>query len=196
MISGRLRGARLLAAVVGVVVLTAGCGTAAASDGAAVARASASPTTSPTGAGRTEPLCTCGATQAGAGQATAHVGDLDINSGYAVSSVVSLEGTTTSAYMSIANSGLKPADLVGVTSPKATSVKLTGTPKDGSNATAITAVGSIPIPADGVVALAPGGYHLTVAGLSAPLRIGDTLPVTLRFSGGRTAHLTLPVQAR
>lgn len=190
--SGRLRGARLLGAFVGVVV-AAGCGTAAASDGAAAARATASAT--PTAAARVEPLCTCGATQAGAAQASAHVGDLDINGGYAVSSVLSLQGTTTTAYMSIANAGLKPAGLVGASSPKATSVQLDNSPASGSNAT-VAAVDSIPIAAGGSVSLAPGGYHLTVVGLSAPLRIGDTLPLILHFSGGRTAKVTLPVESR
>jgi periplasmic copper chaperone A len=184
--------ARLVGALVGVVVLAAGCGTAAASDGAAAARASASPS----GATRVAPVCTCGGTQAAAALGSAHVGDLDVNAGYAVTSVLSLDGTTTTAYMSIANAGLQPAGLVGASSTKATSVQLDNAPASGSNAETITAVDSIPIAAGGIVALAPGGYHLMVMGLSAPLRIGDTLPLTLHFSGGRTAHLTLPVEAR
>lgn len=185
------RFARLLGAVVGVVVLAAGCGTAAQAEPTA---AVASPT--PSAAARIEPLCTCGATQAGAALASAHVGDLDVGGGYAVSSVVSLDGTTTAVYMSIANAGSKPAGLVGASSTKATSVQLQNTPTGGANSTAITTVDSIPIAAGATVALAPGGYHLTVVGLSAPLRIGDTLPLTLQFSGGRTAHLTLPVESR
>jgi copper(I)-binding protein len=184
--------ARLVGTLVGVVVLAAGCGTAAASDGASAARASASPS----GASRVAPVCTCGGTQAGAAQASAHVGDLDISGGYAVSSVLSLEGTTSAAYMTIGNSGLQAAGLIGASSTKATSVQLASTPAGGSNAETVTAVDSIPIAADATVALAPGGYHLTVVGLSKPLRIGDTLPLTLRFSGGRTAHLTLPVESR
>lgn len=141
-------------------------------------------------------MCTCGGTQAGAAQASAHVGDLDISGGYAVSSVLTLAGTTAAAYMTIGNSGLHPAGLIGASSTKATSVQLVSTPAGGSNAETVTAVDSIPIAADSTVALAPGGYHLTVVGLSAALRIGDTLPLTLHFSGGRTAHLTMPVEAR
>ncbi len=185
--SGRLRRARLFGALVGVVVLAAGCGTAAASDGATAARASASPS----GATRIAPGCNCGGTPGGAAQASAHVGNLDIDSGYAVSSVVSLEGTTT-----IANSGLKPVGLIGAATPRATSVRLDGSSGSGSNAEAVTAVGSIPIAAGAAVALAPGSYHLTVVGLSAPLRIGDTLPLTLHFSGGTIVHILLPVEAR
>jgi copper(I)-binding protein len=192
--SRRLRGARLVGALVGVVVLAAGCGTAAGADSATAAKTVASPT--PSAATRIEPLCACGATQAGAALASAHVGDLDVAGGYAVSSVVSLEGTTTAVYLSIANAGVKPAGLVGASTTRAASVQLAGAPADGANATAVTTVDSIPIAAGATVALAPGAYHLAVVGLSAPLRIGDTLPLTLRFSGGRTAHLTLPVEAR
>lgn len=187
--------ARLIGALAGVVVLAAGCGTAAGSDGSAAARA-AGTSASPSAATRLGPVCSCGPTAAAAGLASAHVGDLDVNAGYAVTSVLSLDGTTTTAYMSISNAALRPADLVGASSPKATSVNLDNTPKGGSNAETVTAVDSIPIAAEGMVALAPGGYHLTVKGLSAPLRIGDTLPLTLHFSGGRTAHLTLPVEGR
>lgn len=180
----------LLGALVGVVVLAGGCGTAAASDGAAAAASS-----SPSAATRIGPLCSCGPTSAAAALASAHVGDLDVNAGYAVTSVLSLDGrTTTAAYMSIANEGLKPADLLGASSPKATSVDLANSTHSGSNDAA--AVDSIPIAAGGTVALAPDGYKLTVVGLPAPLRIGDMLPVTLHFSGGRTAHLTLPVESR
>jgi copper(I)-binding protein len=182
----------LVGALVGVVVLAAGCGTASASNGATAAHASASPS----GATRIAPVCTCGGTPGGAAQASAHVGNLDIDSGYAVSSVVSLEGTTTVAYMTIANSGLKPVGLIGAATPRATSVRLDDSSASGSNTEAITAVHSVPIAAGAAVALAPGSYHLTVVGLSAPLRIGDTLPLTLHFSGGTTVHITLPVEAR
>lgn len=186
--------ARLVGALVGVVVLATGCGTAAASDGAAAAAADA--TASPSGAAQTGPGCTCGPTSAAAGLATAHVGDLDLAGGYALASESSLDGTTTAAYVTISNAGLKPADLVGASSSKATSVELDATPPSGSNAEAVTAVDSIRIPAGGLVTLAPGGFHLMVEGLAAPLRIGDTLPLTLRFSGGRVARLTLPVEGR
>jgi copper(I)-binding protein len=182
--------ARLVGALSGMVVLVAGCGTAAGADAAAVSGPSATPSATTA----LWPVCSCGPTAAAAALASAHVGVLDVSAGYAITSVRSVDGTTTAAYMSIANAGLRPAGLVGASSTMATSVELDTTAAAGSIAD--TAVTSIPIVAGGTVALAPGGYHLTVKGLSAPLQIGDTLALTLHFSGGRTAHVTLPVEAR
>lgn len=146
--SSRPRRLGVSARLVGVVVLAGGCGTAAASDGAAAAASS-----SPSAATRIGPLCSCGPTSAAAALASAHVGDLDVNAGHAVTSVLSLDGrTTTAAYMSIANEGLKPADLLGASSPKATSVDPANSTHSGSNDAA--AVDSIPIAAGGTVALA------------------------------------------
>lgn len=190
----RVSRAQLLGVLVGVVVLAAGCGTAAGSDGSAVAKA-AGASAAASAPNRLPPVCACGPTAAAAALASAHVGDLDVSSGYAVTSVRSSRGSTTTAYMAIANDGLHLAGLVAASSPEATSVQLEHTTKNGSTAVT-TAVDSIPVPVAGMVTLAPGGYQVTVTGLSTPLRIGDRLSLTLHFSGGRTAHLTLPVESR
>jgi copper(I)-binding protein len=44
------------------------------------------------------------------------------------------------------------------------------------------------------VALAPGGYHLMMLDLKAPLKQGDKLPVTLQFEKAGTVAVTLDVQ--
>ncbi len=43
-------------------------------------------------------------------------------------------------------------------------------------------VAAIPVPAGGVVRLAPGGYHGMVTGLHRPIAPGDTVDATFRFS--------------
>jgi len=52
----------------------------------------------------------------------------------------------------------------------------------------------IDIPAKGSVALRPGGYHLMLFGLKAPLAAGDTVRLTLTFDDGTTAQVKAPVR--
>lgn len=50
------------------------------------------------------------------------------------------------------------------------------------------------VPAGEEVSLAPGGYHLMLIGLDAPLSEGDLVPLTLEFEGG-SLDIELAVQA-
>lgn len=45
------------------------------------------------------------------------------------------------------------------------------------------------------VELKPGGYHLMLMGLKAPLRVGDQVPLTLKFEKGGEKVVTLRVEA-
>ena len=51
----------------------------------------------------------------------------------------------------------------------------------------------VAIPADGQVVLAPGGTHIMLTGLAAPLAIGTDFPLTLRFAeaGQRTVRVAV-----
>ena len=42
---------------------------------------------------------------------------------------------------------------------------------------------------------APGGYHVMLIGLRAPLAAGDTVPLSLLFDDGSAARLQLTVAA-
>lgn len=42
--------------------------------------------------------------------------------------------------------------------------------------------------------LAPGGLHLMLIDLAAPLAEGDAVPMTFRFANGEALHLTVPVR--
>jgi periplasmic copper chaperone A len=55
-------------------------------------------------------------------------------------------------------------------------------------------VSSIAIAAGSTTTLEPGGYHLMLIGLAAPLTAAQTFDVTLEFSGGET--LVVPVTVR
>ncbi|NRF67613.1 copper chaperone PCu(A)C [Aquincola sp. S2] len=57
----------------------------------------------------------------------------------------------------------------------------------------------IELPAGKTVELKPGGYHLMLMGLKAPLKAGDTVPLTLVIEGKdgkrETLELKAPVKA-
>jgi copper(I)-binding protein len=52
----------------------------------------------------------------------------------------------------------------------------------------------LPIPAGKSVSLAPGGYHLMLMDLKAPLKKGDKIPVTLKFEKAGDVNVTLDVR--
>jgi copper(I)-binding protein len=39
----------------------------------------------------------------------------------------------------------------------------------------------------------PGGYHIMLIGLKAPLEAGTTIDLSLEFESGKTFDLTIPV---
>lgn len=57
-------------------------------------------------------------------------------------------------------------------------------------------VDSAALPSGGELVLKPGGLHVMLMRLNAPLKAGDTLPLTLHFADGDTLTVRLPVQAR
>ncbi|MEM7522505.1 MAG: copper chaperone PCu(A)C [Pseudomonadota bacterium] len=54
----------------------------------------------------------------------------------------------------------------------------------------------LPLPAGGTIEMAPGGYHIMLMGLNAPLELGASFPVTLVFESGTELVVEVPVKAR
>jgi periplasmic copper chaperone A len=95
--------------------------------------------------------------------------------------------TTTGAFMQLKSAA--DATLVGAASPVATIVEVHEMKMDGGMMK-MSAVGRLPLPAGKTIDLKPGGYHVMLMGLTAPLRAGDTVPLTLTFedkAGKKTA---------
>lgn len=105
------------------------------------------------------------------------------------------EGRMTAAYMIIGNPGSTKVVLKGVRSPNAERVELheTKMSKDGVMQMRPLANG-LPIPARGEAMLAPGGAHIMVMGLTAPLAEGDELLLTLEFAEAATMEIAVPVR--
>jgi copper(I)-binding protein len=68
--------------------------------------------------------------------------------------------------------------LVGAASPVAKAVEIHEMKMSG-NVMKMSAIDSLPLPAGKTVELGPGGHHVMLMGLTAPLKEGDTVPITL-----------------
>jgi hypothetical protein len=54
--------------------------------------------------------------------------------------------------------------------------------------------GPVPIRAGQQVTMKPGGLHVMLVGLKAPLRPGTSIPLTLRFAQGGSKTVQIAVQ--
>lgn len=95
------------------------------------------------------------------------------------------------AYVSIHNHG--PADrLLGVSTPAAARSELHAHIMDGG-VVKMRPSGPIDIAPEARVTLGPGGKHVMLMGLKAPLKEGGTFPLTLRFEKAGEITLTVSV---
>ena len=96
------------------------------------------------------------------------------------------------AYLRIANQGASDDRLLGVASSAATSVTLHESAEENGVAT-MRPVVTYRIPVGGALEMEPGGPHLMLVGLAAPLKEGEALSLTLRFEKAGELTLELPV---
>lgn len=100
-------------------------------------------------------------------------------------------------YVEITNSGATDDALLGIATPAAGMPMLHETVVSDGVASMPHAM-SVPVPAGQTVALAPGGYHGMLMGLTTALKEGDSFPVTLTFqtAGEVTINVkVLPMRA-
>jgi len=86
-------------------------------------------------------------------------------------------------YLTIVNRGAVGDELLAVATPRASMVQVHETRLE-QGVMRMRELERLTITAGGRVVLAPGGTHLMLMGLSAPLRVGEKIPVTLRFARG------------
>jgi copper(I)-binding protein len=65
----------------------------------------------------------------------------------------------------------------------------------GAAATSMTDVTSVKIPANGTVTFEPGGYHVMLTGLAAPLKAGQKFDLNLGFMNAGIIKVTVTVKA-
>jgi copper(I)-binding protein len=106
----------------------------------------------------------------------------------------SLGGSTNSAaYMTITNAGGAADQLVGVECACAAKAEIHVTRMSGTM-TSMAPSGPVSVPAHGSVVFAPGGRHVMLTGLKAPLVDGHSQPMTLRFAHAGSLRVSFAVR--
>jgi len=72
-----------------------------------------------------------------------------------------------------------------------TQVHETTTAADGTMG--MQEIGSVPLVAGTPLVLEPGGFHIMIMELVAPLKVGTSFTVTLTFESGATTTVEVPV---
>jgi copper(I)-binding protein len=104
-------------------------------------------------------------------------------------------GRTGAGFADMVNAGLSPDRLLSATSPAAATVEIHTMTMDGGIMRMRPLPDGLAIPARGSAALKPGGAHLMLIGLKAPLVKGTLVPVTLRFAKAGPVKVELKVEA-
>lgn len=115
--------------------------------------------------------------------------DVKVERGWARATV---QGQSSSgAYMTLtAKDG---ARLVGISSPMAGVVEVHEMKMDG-DVMKMRGVPELELPAGKKIELKPGGYHVMVMDLNAPLVKGSTFPLTLEFKNSKGAPSKLDIE--
>lgn len=112
-----------------------------------------------------------------------------VEGAWARSSVPGQQGT--GAFMKL--TARESTQLVGVATPAAGIAEIHEMKMEG-DVMRMRAVGKLDLPAGKVVELKPGGYHVMLMDLKAPLAAGTTVPLTLRFRNAKGVESKLEVK--
>lgn len=108
--------------------------------------------------------------------------------------VKATEGDMTGVFGIIHNHGATDVTVTSVTSPVSTRVEMHEVVMVDGAMKMQPKAGGFMLPAKGSHELAPGHDHIMLMGLSAPLKTGTTVEVTLHMSDGTTVTFTAPVR--
>ncbi len=100
---------------------------------------------------------------------------------------------TSAAFMTLRNPGQRDVVLVAAETPVAKAAELHDH-QDADGVMQMRQVAQIVVPAGGSTSLAPGGLHMMLIGLTAPLAEGEPVEIELRFDSGDTQRLEAPVR--
>jgi hypothetical protein len=109
--------------------------------------------------------------------------------------VKAAETGMSAAFGSLENASDTDINIVSATSTAATMIELHETVEDDSGSSIMQQKeGGFVVPANGSYELAPGGNHLMLMGLTAPLVAGAESTFTLTLSDGSTFEFTAPAK--
>ena len=132
-----------------------------------------------------------GARLVGAPQGDASAGGLHISDVRA--RPVPMPGGNTAVFLTIANHGDQPDRLVDARSDAAEVVELHETVKDGDMMRMVHMPEGFELPPGETVELMPGGKHVMLLNVTAPMAVGDEIQVELVFEHGEPVTLIVPV---
>lgn len=98
------------------------------------------------------------------------------------------------AYLVIVNSGERDDRLTAAASDVAARTEIHAHTEDGDGVMRMRRLDGIDLPAGEAVRLRPGGLHLMLFGLRAPLIAGDRFTVDLSFASGATGRVEVVVR--
>ncbi|SOC48945.1 hypothetical protein SAMN05660748_1658 [Blastococcus aggregatus] len=97
----------------------------------------------------------------------------------------------TGVFGTLTNRGDEDVTLVAASSPVARTVEMHETVMGADGAMVMQEkAGGIVVPAGGEYELRPGGDHIMLLGLDAPVTVGDDVTVTFETAGGGTIEIT------
>jgi copper(I)-binding protein len=97
-------------------------------------------------------------------------------------------------YLTIVNRGAVSDELLKVATPRASMVQVHETRLE-QGVMRMRELERLAISPQSRVVLAPNGTHLMLMGLTEPLRVGETVPITLRFARGGERTVLFEVRA-
>lgn len=100
---------------------------------------------------------------------------------------------TTTAYLKIENRGTADDTLLAVSTPAAAMAHV----HESTTANGVMTMAAVPalnIKPGQTVELVPGGLHIMVMNLKAPLKVGETVPLTLKFE--RAGEIVVQAEVR
>lgn len=122
--------------------------------------------------------------------AAAMAGEVTVSEPWVRGTVAAQQAT--GAFMGL--TAAKPMRLIGASSPVTPTVEVHEMRME-NDVMKMRQVEGIDLPAGQQVALKPGGYHIMLMGLTAPLTPGMNVPMTLTFEGADGTRETVEVDA-
>lgn len=119
--------------------------------------------------------------------------DIEISNAWARETVAGQ--TSTAAYMTLANNGSGDDRLLSVAAEAPAMAMLHSSESADGVARMRAMTSGLAIPAGTRIELKPGGSHVMVSGLRAPLRTGQTLNLTLTFEGSGKRSVPVKIVA-
>ncbi|MBM3450157.1 MAG: copper chaperone PCu(A)C [Armatimonadetes bacterium] len=109
------------------------------------------------------------------------------------SSAAPMKGGNSAVYFILKNAGTTEDRLIAASSPVATKSEL-HISRIENGVASMRAVPDIAVPAGGSTELKPGGLHVMLVGLKQDLKVGDRIPLELRFARAGVMQLTVEVK--